>query len=371
MIYYSLAIVLFCLALYEKSKPKYFSTRAFYLGAGLFVALFAFRGENVGGDMIHYFDFYEGRIAYMYGSIEKPEIEIGYALFCKTLRFISGNGYFFIFVSSIVSLLPFLLLVNKYSNNRNLSLLWLLVVYGLTMTINIETNLRQNIATAFIMTGIYLVFNDGRVKYKQYLIILLLLTSCFIHTTSLILIPIMVCLYFIPLTKKSAMISVVGSVIITVLMHGLFQDILQYISAYLTILNKDSFEHIADYVSSDIYGFSGTYASLLSYIPMTTWCCYNIYSSNKDEISNYWMKNMVFSVCMYNLASDFGMAFRMFYLFQLVGFVYVPQKLKNDKNFTVMMLIMAYYVYRFIDSTTNPLNYNTTTHVLPYYFFFE
>ena len=97
----------------------------------------------------------------------------------------------------------------------------------------------------------------------------------------------------------------------------------------------------------------------------------NIYSSKEEEISNYWMKNMVFCVVMHNIAGDFGMVFRMFYLFQLFGFVYVPKSFKDKRTFVLGMLIMAYYVYRFIGTTTNPLNYNTETNALPYTFFFE
>lgn len=84
-----LVYLLFFVEIYRYSAVK--SKRLFYIGAFLVTFILAFRGNNVGGDMIEYCYFFDGRGTIEYGTIDDPSdgFGIGFVFFSRFLRLIN------------------------------------------------------------------------------------------------------------------------------------------------------------------------------------------------------------------------------------------------------------------------------------------
>ena len=115
MIYIGLIVILFFLFVTEYRLRKNISY-TFWLGTFFFIALFAFRGDNVGGDTIEYCRYFEGKTSSTYGSLKSnDDIEIGFRWVCMALQKVSLSRFWFLFSTSLLSLIPFVLIVKKYS----------------------------------------------------------------------------------------------------------------------------------------------------------------------------------------------------------------------------------------------------------------
>lgn len=367
MIYVVLIFLFFLLFVYEyKSRQKV--TYTFWIGTFLFLALFAFRGDNVGGDTSEYCIYFEGKTSTTYGSLKlNDDIEIGFRWICMALQKISLSHFWFLFSTSLISLVPFVLLLKKYSSFPNLSYLY--VSCSFTMIVCLETHIRQNIATAFIMMALYLLLNA---QNKKNIIIsaVLIAAGILTHTSIYLIFPLLLLLYFVKLTKKASYILVIGSCLVTLFFTDFFSQM--FTGLMMLISPYETFSNLTRYMDSDKYGLSGKAGLFVSFLPTALWALINIYYASKDELNNMFMKCLIVGTSVTIMASSFGMSFRMMYALVLLGYCYIPMAYKkNTKAMLINLIPILMLTYRFIMYTKSTAQINTEAHWLPYMFIFE
>lgn len=370
MIYVCLIIILFCLFQIERNNRNN-KQITFWISTVLFVGLFALRGDNVGGDTLEYCKYFEGKDSSTYGTLKYNEnIEIGFRFLCVLLQQISLSHFWFILSTSLISLIPFVLIVRKYSISAPLSYFYVICSNFCIMVVCIETHIRQNIATALIMLAIY-ILNQNKLNRKT-LFCGLLLSICGLltHTSIYLILPFLILLYFIPLNKAIAINIIISSCIITVFFTKYYGE---YFMGLMAILSPyEAFDNITRYMESDKYGLSDTVGIFTHFAPIAFWVIVNIYYSTYEELNNIYMKCLVIGSSLIIMSTSFGMSFRMFYALQILGVCYIPQAIVNNKRAMCLNFFPYLYLfYRIVVGVMTPSNYNTDSHYLPYNFIFE
>lgn len=333
--------------------------------------MFAFRGDNVGGDTIEYCRFFEGKNSSTYGLLKfNDNIEIGFRWICMVLRKVSISRFWFIFSTSLLSLIPFVLIVKKYSIFPNLSYLYIICSNWCIMVICIETHIRQNIATAFLMMSVYLFLSGKKQKKTLLMCVGFIIASILTHTSIYLILPFLILLYFIPLTKTISYCLIVGACIVTLFFTDIFTSL--FTNVMILISPYDVFENLTRYMDSEKYGLSGQAGLISNFIPIAMWALINIYYSNEDELNNIFMKCMVFGTSFTIMGSSFGLSFRMMYTFLLLGYCYIPVVYKRNLRAVLINFIpLLMMLYRIWGAVLNPMQYNAESHWLPYQFIFE
>lgn len=370
MIYIGLIVILFFLFVTEYRLRKNISY-TFWLGTFFFMALFAFRGDNVGGDTIEYCRYFEGKTSSTYGSLKSnDDIEIGFRWVCMALQKVSLSRFWFLFSTSLLSLIPFVLIVKKYSIFPNLSYLYIICSNWCIMVICIETHIRQNIATAFLMMALYLFLLEKKQKKTLLLCVVFIIASILTHTSMYLILPLLISLYFIPLTKTVSYCLIIVSCIITLFFTDFFTNLFTYVMVLIS--PYEAFENLTRYMDSEKYGLSGQSGLVTNFIPIAMWALINIYYSNKNELNCIFMKCMVVGTSFTIMGSSFGLSFRMMYTLLLLGYCYIPIAYKyNLKAILINFIPLLMMLYRIWGAVLNPAQYNTESHWLPYQFIFE
>ena len=359
--------LLFCLQYRNGCRNK---EKFFYLGAFVFFSLFALRSPYVGGDTLAYCDFYMGHPS-MYGYLNQPpEIEYGFHYLCKILSPIFHSEFAFIFISSLISIVPFLLLVKKYSIYSNLSILYILCSNFLIMVINLETNIRQNIATGYIMMALLLILEKPIVKRKLYVILLFIVLALLTHNTSFITIPLLLLLYFIPFNKWGSIIFILASFVIDLFFVDYVTQALFALQSY--VMPVDQLSQMASYLDTTRdTGVTGIAGVFMVSFPIVYWSIINVWYADKTELNNIFIKCLVVGTGVCVMCHSFGMSYRMLYCFQLLGYCYIPKAMQTNKKFFMLnTFALLYLLYRSIVFISN-VSVDSSSHIIPYTFIFE
>ena len=199
---------------------------------------------------------------------------------------------------------------------------------------------------------------------------LLLIAAVMSHTSIYLILPLVLLLLFVPLTKKVSYCLIIGSCLITLF----FTDVFSYVFTGLMfwLSPYEAFDSLTRYMDSDKYGLSGKAGLLTDFAPIAIWALINIYYSNKNEINNVFMKCMVVGTSLTIMGSSFGLSFRMMYALLMLGYCYIPIAYKNNsKSLFVNFIPLLMMFYRLIGAVMNPVEYSAESHWLPYMFIFE
>lgn len=375
MIYIIYILFFTFLLLKEKGNTNFeLRKRRFYIGSFFFLALFAFRGENVGGDTYEYCRYFMGEHSSTYGVLgENENIEIGFQWFCMLMNRISNTPFFFIFTSSILTLLPFVLLVRKYSSMPNLSYFYILCSNFMLYVVNIETHVRQNISGAFIMMALLLYLQNGISRHKKYSLVAIvsfLALAILSHSSSYILLPLLIVIMFLPFKRKYSIAIIAISVVVSVFFVDAVTDL--FLGLNFMLNPYEELANITRYIESEQYGTSNTILRITHSLPLAFWAGYNVYKADDEENNNIFIKCLVVGTAISIACGSFGMVFRMVFLYQLLGCVYIPKEIARNKNALFVNLIPYLYLfYRIVVMVASASNYNTDSHILPYMFIWE
>lgn len=372
MIYivYSIIILILFLIQYYNRNSGLQKNILFYLGALVFISLFALRSPYVGGDTIAYCDFYMGKPS-LYGNLNQtPEVEYGFHYLCKILSQLFHSKFVFIFISSLLSLVPFLILVRKYSIYSNLSLLYILCSNYMIMVINLETNIRQNIAAGYIMMALFLVLEKIRIKRKSYIALLFIVMAVLTHNTSFLIIPLLLLLYFIPFNKWGSIIFIIASFVIDLFFVDYLTQFLIAVQSFLSPV--DQLSQIALYLDTSrdtgVTGISGVF--MVSFT-LVYWSIINVWYADDTELNNIFIKSMVVGTGICVMCHSFGMSYRMLSCIQILGYCYIPQAMKTNKIFFILnMFAILYLFYRNVVFLST-VSVDSNSHIIPYTFIFE
>lgn len=375
MIYIVTIFALLALFIIEYNKKSIKTKRrVFWISTAIFFFLLAFRGNNVGGDTYEYCKFYLGKISSTYGMLYNPfsQIEIGFIWFCKLFNPIFTSSFAFIFLSSLFSTFPFFLLVKKYSAYPSLSYFYVMCSNFMVMVVNLQTNLRQDIAIGYILLSIYLLL-DNQINKKRLVLIVCLLTLSFLtHKSIYLILPFGLLIWFIPFNRKISLLLIVASVVASVFYTSGIETIVMNLFSMSFFDSNEMLTQIANYVDNDKYGLTGKAGQLIVLLPSTFWAVYNVYFASEEEMKNIFMKSIVIACVFINLGSSFPLSFRMVFAFQILSVIYIPKRICiNTKLMVFNLLALSWIMYRLFVMVSTPSFYNNENHLLPYKFIWE
>lgn len=358
MIYFVIAILLFfsfLISLRKTYTPAKYINFIFIL----VLSVFAFRNVNVGGDTLKYVyefthDQYRGR-------------EIGYVLFCDFIRFFGDTPFVYLFFTSLISILPFLLLIRKHSNNSILSLLYVFCFFNLIICF--ETHIRQNIGTGFVMLSIYIWEIVSSKSWKFWIIPLLFLVfGVLCHSSLYITVPLCLIIPFLPINKKIGIIVVIAAFFIGGVMQQLIVGIFQLL--YSLIDGYDAFDRILAYSEDGSLGGYDMSPFNVSNIILFLWMMFIIFASENNN--SYYFKAFVLYGVLHCLFRTSDLTFRSFFIINILALIYIPAKIQRRSIYKIIMCVFLVdwlqYLYRLC---VTPSMQNKDAFMFPYTFIFE
>lgn len=363
-------ILLFFFLIEQYTYSEKLNRYLFYLGAFLVIGLLAFRGDTVGGDTDDYCDYFTGNGG-SYGIFETNDtFEIGFRWLCWILMKISRTEFWFIFSTSLITILPFIYLVNRDCKGSKILPLCLYMMTPWHVLSVTQTAIRQDISVAFVfITYILLTSNSSKKKWLRYLLSIISLGFAFIsHTSSIVALPLLVISYFIPFTKKSSIIAVVGSFLIVMIARNIFSSIFDLFTQYMTGL--EFAQHMIDTYYGNMDYALNQEVSFNRLGPATLLICLLIWMSEEGDFKNPYLRWLVVGGSLYNIGSTFPMIFRTVYLLLFLGIIFVPSHFKNKKN-VIPKVILIMLIAFFIRTFAVYMKPHQADQMLPYTFIWE
>ncbi|WP_296259358.1 EpsG family protein [uncultured Phocaeicola sp.] len=368
-IYVIISIVMLLLFLLEQAaKNNKLRMILFYFASFLAVGLLAFRGNDVGGDTIHYCGYFTGQGGY-YGIWETNDsFEIGFIWLCGLLMKISRTDFCLIFFTSLITMLPFVYLIwrdCKYSKILPLCL-YMTVWNILSVT---QTALRQNLSVSLLFFA-YIFYTSENIKHKyKYILAGLFLWLSFIsHTSSLLALPLLIGCSYIKLNRKMAYILTIGSLVFIMVFKNAFSHIFDLFNQLMTGVAMAS--HMLDTYYGNIRYALDSEISFNRLAPATFLVVLLIKMSSDGDLKSRYLKYLVIGASLYNIGASFPMMFRVVYPLLFMGILYVPSGLSKSKTLISRVLLILLILF-FIRNQIVYMKPGTDDRMLPYSFIWE
>lgn len=340
---------------YEKLNRFLFVVISF-----LIVSIVAFRSEEIGTDTPGYYSYFLNPNL-GYSNYDKSDIEIGYNLFSDLVRFIYKDGNFFLSLCAFISIIPFLYLLWKESENKLLSLFFF-VTLGTTTTYYILffSMVRQCVALGIICIGLYL-FHTNKLNKLYKRLIPVIIAFCF-HHTSFLALP----LFFIDYVKISKKVATLSLVISLLIGYSLvnYIRILKFIIGY----TENSYDYYVLLIDENTYQLGVT-------IPITLLCIVVFLYSNDEFLENIYVKTFFIGTIINNIMSLAGNSDRLSLYFGIYGCLVIPnfmeQQLRNKSlmKYSLLILLLVYYTGKYMKVMNNAAE-NPMVALIPYKTFF-
>lgn len=313
--------------------------------------------KGYGYDFPHYLNFFRGHMD-MYGSVDHPEsyeLEMPYYYMCKFLRLFGNYDFIYIIGCALIYNIPFLYLVNHYSNNKPLSILLLFIVLNTTLHLFVVAAHRQMLGNTFFLLATILLLSKKNINWKNdklkiVLSVLSLLIALLSHSSSYFILPILLFVFYIKVNNKNIIlviliISFILGIIASNIMLNYMKDIMLILGSF------ENIERTTIYLNNDIYD-SAT-SSFNALLPLTLLTLVFVYFSNKAEINSFFLKCLVMATIIINLFFSVPLISRSMTTLLLIGIAgSIPYAITRNKNarmciFTVamMMMYLAYKAY--------------------------
>lgn len=181
LIYFGLLFFVSVWILFEKYS---LNRKAYFIPCFLLVVFASIRNYTIGTDTPNYTSFFRGSIS-LDNYVFDPRVELGYQFFEYIILTISKQYYSLFIASSLIIVPSILYIIKKYSVNYFISVYIYIAFAFYTVYFN---TLRQGIAIAICMLGIYFFINKKLIPY----FFVILLASTF-HISAWV----MLLLYFV------------------------------------------------------------------------------------------------------------------------------------------------------------------------------
>lgn len=357
-------IILFVVELSKVSNQQR-RMNFFYVESFLVLFILAFRNYNVGADSILYTNYFTNPNSY------HGQMPWGFELFCDFLKLFSENWQFFIFITSVLAVIPFLYYVKKNASIVTFPFLTFLLCWDLLWLL--ETPIKQTTAITFFFFGYLLLSTntEKRTFIKIVLGVLIIVFSIFVHSTIVIAISVFVLLHFLRFSKKTAVICILVSVIfsssVMIIIPSLFNTLESYAMAFQLFYNVQN--HAEDVASGLI-----TYDIKKILLP-SVFVILVILMSSQKQMESLSAKCIVASTIIFNLFVSFPNIPRVVLPFTLIGTTLCPLDYRLIKKGNIyyikllhfIMVLIFYYLHLKIC-----LNFTTDydADILPYSFWF-
>lgn len=375
-IYFVLELLAFILVIFDLKKRGGNNKKILLAYCILWGIVAGLRRYDVGNDTPGYVAFFEGTNikGIGYGTVQYPgeTIEYGFVLLSKLLNFISTNGTFFLLVEGLFIYYAIYL---TYKNQKYG--LWSFLIFMLIGNnfVVLHAMIRQVFSIAFLLIGIY-YFQKNGMKYNSYKDlkktnvicgILCCIFAATIHRTSIILFPLLLILYFMPMSKRIGYSIVTGSFLISIFFQSqigaFFDNVLFFIGGF----NNDIVSLLGDRYADT---FGETSSSLIRNLSWAIPCLVTLSFTDKEKIKSFYVKCYIFSVSAFLMFNASYMITRLNIMFLILGFTAsLPDAInKNIKLRTFYILVTLYYLWR---AYIGFEKWTITDSSLPYYFIWE
>ena len=194
-VYYILVVVPMILSIYayidKRDIIRRYAIGSFFL---IFLLILIFRDESIGCDLVNYHSYFDYWSAYRgFSGLDLLETEIGFAYFSKFISLFTNDFQVYIGVIAFISVIPFMILYIKKSENPILSMTLFLSIGVFAIFFS---GMRQIIAMSMIPLIYYYVIKKKRI----YFLITVALATLF-HTSAIVLL-LMYPVYYMRLTNK-------------------------------------------------------------------------------------------------------------------------------------------------------------------------
>ena len=325
-IYFCVSLLLIIFFILDTCTVKLRNNKMlFYLGAVLVTGLLAFRGTYIGGDTPAYCGYFSGKGGW-YGILETNNtFEWGFRMFCHFIAIFSRAEFWFLFTTSLVTMLPFLYLVKRDTHgSKILPLCQYMLLWGILSTT--QTAIRQNISIGLIMLAYILLTTSTLSKRKKITYSILFVSfGLLTHNSSFIILPILIFCIFLKLTKRNAMIMVICSFFLIILFNDIFyrfSNVLSVITTYITPTQILFDRYFAGDMEAELR------SSIFKLFAVTFFSCLIIYISNEEDVRSNYFKFFVVGVTTYIIGSSFPMISRSMQLILFMGIIFCPSYIR-------------------------------------------
>ncbi len=358
---------LFLLVLEIKGKHTVLKRLSFfYFESFLTLFILAFRNYNVGADSILYTSYYTNPNTY-YGRMP-----IGFELFCDGLKLISHDWHFFIFITSLVSILPFLYYVKKYASIVTLPFLTFMLCWNLLWLL--ETPIKQTTAITFFFYG-YILFiekSEKRKWLKKIVATSLIIFSILTHSSMVLVALVLFILHYTRFTVKISLICILGSVLLSSFMIYYIPELYKILSSYAMAF--DLFSNVENY-RLDVESGLITY-DIKKYLIPSIYTMIIISMCTDNEMKSLPAKCLVVGNVIFNLFISFPNIPRVVLFYTLIGSSLCPQilltirKKSTKRKFILIIAISIAFIYIHLKLCSN-FKPTMEADFLPYTFWFE
>jgi hypothetical protein len=348
MTIYNYIEVLFFILLFVEIGGKHSKAQRmnfFRLEAFIIFFILAFRNFTVGGDSPTYVWYFMKSPKYSF-----DEMPWGFELYCNILRFILNDWRFFMFVTSVIAVAPFLYLVKKYAKLVTLPFMTFLLCWNQLWLL--ETPMKQTTAIGFFFFGFLLLYNskDKKRKILRYFWGIAMIAWSFLtHSTMILFAPLALALPFIKFSKKISIVIVLASVVVSssiiIYIPDLFYGFTDYAAAFSV------FDNIGNNYIEDINTGLET-LNLNAILPQSLYVIFFILLCSYKDLQTYPAKCLIVAPIMLNLVVSFPNSPRVILYFSLIGSALCPEgifdTLKKGKGkvlFLGLVLLMIAFFY--------------------------
>ena len=317
-----LLLLLYCIEATGTKRNRKYGNGLYFLACFLMMFVVLFVDYTKAYDMSDYLMTYHNMSSSMYGTPDNPnpENEPGFGWLCKVLWIIPESDFTLIFTCKMLTFVPIFYGIYKFSSFKIGSLLLLMTMPGVWL-VEIITQ-RQALSIALIMIAFYIFIYRERYKYWVLWALLLGGLSIFFHSTPLLVIPISLLLYYVPLNKKFLFVILIAALAFSKMFYDIFS---QYF--LLAFASSEDFERMTRYVEDqDSLGIGKV--NMLYNVFYTLFGIFVVYYNNyKDKVHEICFKAMILGWSIYLLIGPLPNSDRATcYFFCLGSIGALPQK---------------------------------------------
>ena len=272
----------------------------------------------------------------------------------------------------MVTLSPLYVLIKKYSNNRELSILCFFIF---DLYISYFVALRQILGISFLLWGVYFVVKNNRRKWVYYGFFSLIAFG--FHKSMIIPSILYAIVYFLQMPSRNI-------VVMTILLTGTFGivlnsfDVLKLFNAFLNLNLGLTTDRLNEYMN-DNHLMVGLSSGMIYKLRFVWLGCFVYYFMDERRLNHWFSKLFLISILLYNVFLNVDMIARMnlaFYIFSIVVFPWsFGERFRSiyiRKKWVVIypVLIFAWFTQAYVRSHID-YNLNNVDRMHPYCFFWE
>ena len=315
VIYLVLFVVLLFFSIYGVGK------RMLLLILLIMSFVLGFRSEEVGTDTSGYIDYYNSLTLDIFsGYMEKGWNSI--AIICK---FFNLSAYGFHFIISMLTLLPVGIACLKIADDKITGLVFFLL-FSFGFYFHMFNIMRQLLAMSIVLLG-YVKLAEGR---KRSFMLCIFIAS-FIHLASMFALLMLITVRYTLTIKRVIFILVVSFIVGIVASESFFR------------LFAGKFAH-----DIDDFGFRMGANFILIVGGLTNLFTLWLYKMVPQLSNNVWVKFNIFSVVIFNLASNLVMGARLVYFFSICSIITYSLYAVSTKKKIVPFMIYLFAIVTFI-----------------------